>query len=230
MNIRIGFALVAVIGFLSGCASTPQHPIEVSQNAFSAQYGRLGIAMTALPKIDTYFPGAGCLLCLGIASMANSSLTGYTHSLSYEELPNIKNDIADTLRKKGVNVTVISEDLNINSLPKFNGNVPNAAKKDFSSLKAKYNIDKLLVINIDSLGFIRTYADYIPTSVPKGVFHGVGYIVDLSSNTYGWYLPVDIKKSAEGDWDESPKFPGLTNAYYQALEIGRDSFLKPFSN
>jgi hypothetical protein len=32
-------------------------------------------------------------------------------------------------------------------------------------------------------------------------------------------------KSAESTWDEAPTFPGLTNAYYQALELAKDAFL-----
>jgi hypothetical protein len=58
---------------------------------------------------------------------------------------------------------------------------------------------------------------------------GVGYMVNLSRNSYDWYLPVHIQKSADGVWDEPAKYPGLTNAYFQTLELARDSFLKPFA-
>lgn len=86
-----------------------------------------------------------------------------------------------------------------------------------------------MVFNITTLGISRTYADYFPTSDPKALLQGSGYLVNLSNNTYEWYLPVNVTKSTDGNWDEPPKFPGLTNAYFQALEIGKDSFLKPFS-
>jgi hypothetical protein len=55
-------------------------------------------------------------------------------------------------------------------------------------------------------------------------------VVNLKTNAYEWFMPVNILKSAEQKWDEPPKYPGLTNAYFQALELGRDSFLKPFGN
>ena len=104
------------------------------------------------------------------------------------------------------------------------------AKKDFTSLAQKYGIDKLVIIHIATLGFERKYAGYLPTSDPKGILRGTGYMVNLKSNTYEWYQPVEVIKSADKTWDEAPKYPGLTNAYFQVLELGKDSFLKPFSD
>ena len=229
MKIRSGLMLAAVAVFVGGCASPPQKPLPLSPDAAGSQAGRIGVAMTALPKLDTQIPGAGCLLCLAFASSANSALTDHAQTLPYEDLPRLKNKVADLLRKRGAAATVIDEELNIKELPDVDTKEPNIARKNFAPLRQKYGIDKLLVIDITALGFIRTYASYIPTSDPKGLLQGVGYLVNLKNNTYDWYLPVVVTKSADQNWDEPPKFPGLTNAYFQALEIGMDSFLKPFA-
>lgn len=229
MKISFGLILGAVALITSGCASVPQQPVSLSHNAIGSQAGRIGVAMTALPKHDTRLPGADCLLCLAAASIANSSLTSHTKTLPYEDLPKLKNKVADLLSKKGSNVTVIEEDLDVKSLKDFSSKEPNAAKKDFSPLRQKYNIDKLLVINITGIGFIRTYSAYIPTSDPQALLEGTGYLVDLDNNTYDWYQTVSITKGADQAWDEPPKFPGLTNAYFQALETGKDRFLEPFT-
>ncbi len=228
MKIHFGFIFAAFSIFMGGCVSPPQTPITLSQSAVGPQAGRIGVAMTALPKLDTLVPGAGCLLCLAAASIANSSLTTHAQTLTYEDLPKLKTDVANLLRKKGTEVVVIEEDVNINDLADFDTQVPNSAKKNFAPLQQKYKVDKLLLMDVTALGFIRTYASYIPTSDPKGLLQGTGYMVNLKNNTYDWYLPVYITKSADQNWDEPPKFPGLTNAYFQALEIGKDSFLKPF--
>jgi hypothetical protein len=37
-----------------------------------------------------------------------------------------------------------------------------------------------------------------------------------------------VQKATDGDWDEPPKFPGLTNAYFQAVEQFKDGAKKPF--
>ncbi len=229
MNLRAGVVLVAVVIVLGGCA-TRQPNIALGENALGAGAGKVGVAMMPLPKVDTYFPGASCLLCLAAASIANSSLTTHTQSLPYEDLPKLKERVADVLRKKGTDAIVINGDLDVGALPDFSNPGPNVARKDFTSLQKKYGVGKLLVVQVSALGMWRTYNAYFPTSDPRAVVLGLGYIVNLSNNTYEWYSPVTVYKSAEGNWDEPPKFPGLTNAYFQAIELGNDAFLRPLGN
>jgi len=223
--------LSALLLFLAGCATTtPQAPIAFSESSLQTQPGRIGVGMTALPKVGTSLPGAFCLLCIAAARAANSALISHAETLSYENLQDVKEDVANLLTKKGANVTAIGEELNVRELPDSVTKTPGFARKDFSQWAAKYKIDKVLVIDITSLGFVRSYSAYFPTSDPKSHFIGIGYIVDLESNAYEWYHPVNVIKSTDENWDEPPKFPGLTNAYFQALELGRDSFLRPFAS
>lgn len=227
MQFRIGVVL-AFAALLTGCVGAPQRPIAFSHPAQDANAQKVGVIMTALPKSDVYTPGAGCLLCMAAASVANSTLTGYSHSLPEEGLPKLKEDVANLLRKQGLNAVVINENLDVSKLPSAKASGPDLAKKDFSSLRAKYSVDHLVVIDIQQVGFERPYSAYIPTSEPKGVVIGLGYEVNLATNAYEWYSPVDVHVAAEGKWDEPPSFPGLTNAYFQALEKGKDKFLEPF--
>lgn len=214
---------------LSGCVPPPQNAVQLDQNLLSNKSAKVGVVMAPLPKVDTHFPGAGCLLCIAAASAANSSLTRHANTLPYEDLPKIKHTVADLMRKKGMEVVVIEENIDLESLNTNSGAGPNTARKDFSPLRTKYSVDRLLVLEINALGFIRTYSAYFATSEPKAYFRGVGYIVNLSNNAYDWYMPVEISRSAQGGWDEAPKFPGLTNAYFQILEVGKDSFTSHFS-
>jgi len=230
MKFSFGLILATVAVFTSGCATVPQKPVALSPTMVNPQAGRIGVGMTALPKLDTQLPGAGCLLCLMAATAATSGITTHAGTLPYEDLPNLKNEIADLLRKKGADVVVIAENLDVGALSNSASKEPNVARKDFSPLRQKYKVDKLLIIEIKELGFTRSYSAYFPTSDPKGLLNAVGYIVNLTNNTYDWYLPVSISKSADQNWDEPPKYPGLTNAYFQTLEIGRDAFLRPFAD
>ena len=228
MSYKTGLVLASIAIGLGGCVTPPQAPVPLAEGSLNSQTGRLGVAMTALPKVDTEFPGAACLLCMATAATANSSLTAHANTLPYEDLPKLKNVVADLIRGKKVDVLVIPENLKVDQLSDYRTAGPNTAKKDFSSLKLKYKIDKLLVIDITALGFTRTYSAYIPTSDPKSLLRGAGYMVNLSNNTYEWYLPVVVSKGADRNWDEPPKFPALTNAYFQGLELGKDRFLEPF--
>lgn len=222
------FAAMVISVLLAGCMTPPQQPVALSKSALQDGATRIGVAMQVPQKPDTAFPGADCLLCLAAASMANNALTDHTRTLPLDDLTRMKSDVAEVLRKKGHAVTVIEESIKFADLPKSQGG-PNKSPVDFSSLRTKYGIDKLVMINIAQAGITRAYAAYIPTSDPQGVIAGTGYMVNLADNTYEWYLPLRHVKSAAGKWDEAPNFPGLSNAYFQAVEATRDAVLQPLS-
>ena len=228
MKQRLSFALISVTLLLGGCVTAPQLPIALNQDTLSAKSGRVGVAMTVLPKADTSILGAGCLLCYATASAANADLTKHAETLPLEDLPKLKNEIADILRKKGTDVVVIPDPIDLKTLASNDKDGPNMAKYNFAPFQSKYKIDKLLMIDITALGFLRTYAQYFPTSDPKAYLQGAGYLVNLKTNAYEWYLPVSINKSADKAWDEPPQFPGLSNAYFQVLELGKDAYRKTF--
>ena len=117
MKVYIYVVLAAIFIFQTGCGTVPhQDPVLLSANTLTASAGRVGVIMTPLPKVDTNFPGAGCLLCYAAAAAMNSTLTDYVRTLPYEDLPKLKSDIAGLLRKKGADVVVIEEDLDIKIL------------------------------------------------------------------------------------------------------------------
>jgi hypothetical protein len=214
---------------LAGCATKPQVPVSFSPAA-PLHGQRVGVAMTKLPEVEVHLPGADCLLCIIAASAMNTGLRTHTDTLTHEDLPALKDRMAASLRKKGASVVGIAEALDMKTLPDSKATGPNVASTSFAPFKDKFGIDKLVVVEIHAIGFERSYASYIPTSDPKALLRGRGYMVNLGNNTYEWYLPMNITKSAEGKWDEPEKFPGLTNAYFQALELGNDHLLKPLDN
>jgi hypothetical protein len=225
---RLSFSLLSLAVLLTGCVTAPQTPVALSPLAFSAPTNNYGVVMTDLPVMDTQFPGASCLLCYAAASVANTSLTAHAKTLPYEDLPKLNEQVAAVLRAKGATATVIPK-LDLKALPDNSKAAPDFARKDFTSLKAKYKIDKLLVVNISTLAMERSYAAYIPNSDPKAHIAGAAYIVNLSDNKLEWYAPIEVSKASDGKWDEPPKFPGLTNAYYQSLELAKDQVIKPLS-
>jgi hypothetical protein len=229
MGLRTWLAM-SVLAALVGCATAPQAPIALEANKLNESSGKVGVAMSAVPAADTHLPGAGCLLCLAAASLANSSLTTHTKTLSGKDLASIQADVVDVLRRKGVDVVVIAEPVKLEDLPKSTSATPNATRQDFSSLKSKYRLDRLVMIDITQQGFERTYSSYIPTSDPKGLVRGSAYLVNLGTQTYEWYTPINVLKATDKKWDEPPQFPGLTNAYYQAIEAARDTVVAPLAN
>ncbi|MCE2916650.1 MAG: hypothetical protein ACOVOT_16700 [Rubrivivax sp.] len=211
----------------------PPKPVELAPDFFAskAKSGRIGVAVSEFPKADTQFPGAYCLLCLAVASGAHSKLTDHVRTLSTDDLKPMQANLAELLRKRGMDVVVIDAPVKMAELPDFKGtgSAEQAfSPKDFSALKAKHGIDRLVMVNIGYLGVWRSYSAYVPTDVPKAVVGGHGYLIDLSTHRLEWSAPLSISRSAEGAWDEPPKFPGLTNAYFQALEDAIQAVTRPF--
>jgi len=224
-----GVLLACLVTLISGCASKPQQPISLTDDLIGGKSGRIGVATSKIPQASTGFPGAACLLCYAAASLAHTSLTSHTESLPTDEIVFLKKELVDVLKAKRVDAVEIATPVNIAELPDFGKSEPNVARKDFTGLRGKLGIERLLVIDVTMHGFVRNYSAYVPTGDPKAIFSGSGYIVNLNTNTYEWYEPIEISKGASGSWDEPPKFPGLTNAYYQGVEIAKDRLLRPFS-
>lgn len=231
LSFRSIVVVAAMAALLGGCATPPQRSIELSTNYFSSEKtkaGKVGVVMAELPKPDTAFPGAGCLLCIAVANGTHSALNSEVQTFSTAELKPLPSDMVALLKKQGLDAILIDEPLKIGDLPNLGASPPqDKSRKNFSSLKAKYGIDRLLVIQFTALGVWRSYSAYVPTDLPKAVVVGNASMVDLATHSLEWYLPVSISRAAEGNWDEPPKYPGLANAYYQVLETSMDAIKKP---
>lgn len=228
LRIRIATWWLLAAALLAGCAATPQTPIAMGSDYFnSAKAGRIGVVVAELPAPDTSFPGADCLLCLAAASVANSSMTSAVKGWPLDDIKPLRGELVSLLNARGLQAQAVEEPLKIDALPDRNGAEPGSSRKDFSSFKAR-GVDRLLVVNVKALGAWRNYAAYVPTGAPRAVFRGEAYIVDLGTHRFDWYLPIELSRPADGNWDEPPKFPGLTNAYFQVLEEGKDLVKRPF--
>jgi hypothetical protein len=228
--LRAAAALLAV-AVLAGCAGPVQQPVDLAADYFSAgkaRPGRIGVVVAELPKPDTQFPGASCLLCIGVANLAHTAMTAEVQKFSTAELNPLAADLAALLKKRGLDAVVVDEKLKVADLPDLGASDPtNKSRKNFGALKAKHKLDRLLVVDITALGVWRSYSAYVPTDLPKAVLYGTVSLVELNTHALEWYLPLQLSRGADGAWDEPPKFPGLSNAYYQVLETAMDMMKKP---
>jgi hypothetical protein len=203
-----------------GCATKPQTPVAMSAEALAPGAGRIGVLVSVPEKVDTYFPGAGCLLCYAAANAMHGALNAYVPKLSRAEAVDIQQSVVKAIEKRKLQAVALPTDLKISDLPKMGA--PDQSPYDFLTYRDRFNIDRLYVIQIGQLGVERNFASYVPTGDAKAVVRGTGYMVNLKTNALEWYQPINVLKAADGNWDEAPSFPGLTNAYYQAIELARD--------
>lgn len=221
-------AIAFFVTFFAGCASAPQQPVSLEQGYLDAEDRRVGVVLQTLPKTNLHLPGASCLLCIAAAEAMNASLNKHAESLSSEEFASVAEQLVGRLTEQGVDVVAIEGEIDFKALPRFKSEAVNSAKKDFRNLQATYGVNQLLIIDINRIGMERAYSGYIPSGDPMAVLAGTAYLVDLNDNTYKWYKPISLYKSAEGDWDEAPSYPGLTNAYYYVIETAREAILTDF--
>jgi len=224
-------ALLGLTVALGGCAVPPsperaESPLPAQ--ALRADAGRVGVAMSPVPRADTEFPGAGRLLCLAVASIAHGPLTDHVRTLSPQDLPALKDRAAALLKARGATPVILPDALDVTALADLPGDGPDAApRKDFRPLKGRHQLDKLLVIEIESLGVARRYSRCIVDGEPLAVFNGAIYLVDLKTNTLEWRHAVHLARAGDAHWDQWPKYPHLDAAFFKTLQAGKDELLRP---
>ncbi|MCH2158473.1 MAG: hypothetical protein MK096_06820 [Oleiphilaceae bacterium] len=229
MNKFIG-SLIAILFAITmtGCAVTPKQPIAMDQAFLSNNEKVIGVIVTPLPEMDMAYPGASCLLCYGTAAAMNSSLSSHADTISLEELEQVKHELISSLSSKGHKALLIEEEIVVKELASFSAKNEQTSDKDFSKLASKHNVSHLLVVDITFAGFVRDYSSYVPVSEPRAQISGTASVIDGSTNAYLWYLPLNIQKNADGEWDEPDlDFPGLTDAFYQAIESTKTAIKEP---
>jgi len=215
--------------FVTGCASVPQQQaVDLNLNAVPKQQ-KIGVYVSPIPKISTSFPGASCLLCLGAAAIANSSLTKQVETFQAEELAKTSSTVIEQLKAKGYDVVTISTLIPEKKLPKVKPVVGSTISRNYAGYKTQYGVDQLLVVNFLTVGVVRQYSSYIPNGAPQATVNAQFYMIDVERNAYSLYAPINIVKSADGEWDAPPVFPAMTNAFYQSEEAAVDLLKKPFN-
>lgn len=225
----LSLVLSICVLFVTGCASVPQQQaVDLNLNAVPKQQ-KIGVYVSPIPKVTTSFPGAYCLLCMGAASLANSSLTKQVETFQAEELAKTSTNIIEQLKAKGYEAVTISSLIPEKKLAKVKPVAGSTIKKNYAAYKTQYGVDQLLVINFYTVGVVRQYSSYVPVGAPQAAVSAQFYMIDTANNSYSLFAPINILKSADGEWDAPPNFPAMTNAFYQAEEEAVDFLRKPFN-
>lgn len=224
---RLALALVLVATALfAGCATAPP-PVHFEQSYWSHKPESLGIVIVKMPKPGTLKMGNQGLLDLAINSAMADSLTKHVNSLSLDDFREAGQVIATHFSKHGVPTKLIPEELDLATVPKVQKPADGFAKLNFASLKAKYGVDQLIVLQVNAAGTIRSYYGFIPTSAPQGYFSCNGLLVDLNDNKLLWTAAALQQVPVEDPWDQAPEsYPHITSAFYRALETAKTSMVR----
>ena len=210
--------------FFSACASV-QTPVALKSGALAAP-ARIGVAMTPMPQAGTYIWHAqNCVLCYAAGMSSFAGLGEHLKTVSTYRLSQLKIEMAALAKQNGARVVLIDEALDPESFPTADARLPDSARRDFSSLRRKYDIDKLLVVQIDWLGASRYYS-YRGLEEPLASVWGSAYLINLNNHTYEWYIPLAVDLKTSADWNKAP-YTVFTDRYIQAMETSRNYLLAP---
>ncbi len=228
---RIRRALFAVPVFfllaLTGCA-TPQGPVPLDQSFWAEQQEHIGVAITDVPPPQTLLAGNQGLLEYAINMAATSGMRSKVEKWDTSSLKAFPKDVVNVLNERGYQAQVLDQPLNLQTMKKVKSTKLGYSEIDYTALKAEQKIDKLVVFVVTSTGVLRTYYSVIPTSAPVTQVVVSAYVIDLDDNRLLYYQPFVTNRAAEGEWDEGPEYPNLTNAYYQALDQTQQNLISPF--
>lgn len=226
----------AVVVALSGCAAYVPTDLH-KKDELHAKGVVTGVAMAKLPAPDVFTAdakrggGAGGLLQAVIQAGMTSKLSTHTKTLDAKDAQAIADDAAQHLQRSGARVVPIAEPIVLKDLSSFDAKDGSYANKDFRPLQGKLNVDRLLVVRLDRLGFNYPIGGAIP--IPAGdamaEVEGAAFIVDLRTNAFIWHRKVQVLRGVGKAWDEPPSYPALTAKFYEALEAARDEWLADLS-
>lgn len=217
------------LALLTGCA-TPQPPVPMDQAFWNEKQERIGVAYTPLPAPTVALTGQQGLLDYAVNSGMASGLRAKVETWDTSSLREIPQQAAALLQEKGYTVVKLDEPINVEALKKVPSEKTGFTAMDFQPLKAQNQIDKLVLFSFASAGTTRSYYSVAPTSVPVAQIVVSTYVIDLDDNRMLYYQPKVFSRAADGEWDEAPEFPNLTNAFYQALDSTQQDLLGVFRN
>lgn len=217
------------LALLTGCA-TPQPPVPMDQAFWNEKQERIGVAYTPLPAPTVALTGQQGLLDYAVNSGMASGLRAKVETWDTSSLREIPQQAAALLQEKGYTVVKLDEPINVEALKKAPSEKTGFTAMDFQPLKAQNQIDKLVLFSFASAGTTRSYYSVAPTSVPVAQIVVSTYVIDLDDNRMLYYQPKVFSRAADGEWDEAPEFPNLTNAFYQALDSTQQDLLGVFRN
>ncbi len=218
-------AVVLILALLGGCATAPQNKIDFSSQELAGANQKIGVIRSKIPEVAAEFPGADCLLCIAAALANHSSFRDHVKSLSSSDLAVLHDAVVSRLRAKGLEVVKLSDEIDVRKLDSVKEVRDGFAKNNFSSFQAR-GLTSLVVVDFKTVGFRRSHQNYFPSEPMKARVVAEVYMVRLADGKLLWFERYDLLKGTSGEWDNKPKFPEITNAFYSLVEEFKDQVIE----
>ncbi|HEV8674488.1 MAG TPA: hypothetical protein VGX21_10610 [Methylomirabilota bacterium] len=221
MRQRRGFVFVAwvLVLLLAGC----QKAIPLQSSFWQAKDARIAVSLTTLPDPDVYQEGRETegLVALVVNEVLRSQMRTFLRKVELAEFEATAERFVQRLQQRGFTARHLERRVDLEQFPKFTGSGDAVLDRDVRSLAGTESADLVLLLSVDAWGTARKYVLGIPVGPHKGMVRARGRLVNLRTNQLQWQAFMTVEDSivpVEGEWDQPPDYPNLTNAVRKAAE------------
>ncbi len=211
---------------LTACGITPN--VDLQDSFWSNAHQKVAVAHSKTIVPDLYHRGQEGLLDIAINSVVNDKFTHQVKQSDMSWYPKLQQEFVAHLHKNKIQAKAIAEPLDESRLPAHPGDNKSIARKDYTTLTATIDSDKLLVIYVNSAGATRQFSGFIPLGKPKAICSLSGRLIDLKTNAILWQHTAAVEIDIADPWDEAPNYHNFTTAFKTAVSFAQkeleDSF------
>jgi len=209
------FLLLLTASFLAGCA-TNEHNIRLSDGFWQNPKHNITIAkIKVADKPGLHQTGQQGLLDIAVSAAVTQTFNKHLEKTSldwYKELPQ---KFVTQLKQRHILAKVYSIDID-------------AKQKKNATIIVQMDSDKLLLLELQKLGAIRSYYSFIPTGAPKAYCILKGELIDRQDKKVLWRHLAKIEEPVQGNWDQPPSYPNFTIALKQAIDSAQEEVIDSF--
>ncbi|MBH2002724.1 hypothetical protein [Acinetobacter sp. ANC 4805] len=229
---RLQFAAITLTAItLTGCATLK--PMELQPEFWQQSNKKVAVVVYELPKTAAYKAGNQGLLDIAINNAISNKFDNFVSSLQFEPYSALAEDIEKEFDQRGFDATVVKVDVkNVPTLVKTPEQKKNPAifQMNLAAVSELKDKDLVFIITSTQVGTTRSYYSVVPTSAPQGIYGGIAHLVDVKTNEIKWWKPVSVIKPVNGDWDQPPSYPNVSQAVDLAIEASKQEYKKQLFN
>lgn len=219
-----------VAATLTGCASLK--PMDLQPEFWQqANNKKVAVVVFELPKPGNAKVGSQGLLDLAINAAVSNKFDSFMSNLQFEPYSVLAEDIEKEFDQRGFDATIIKVDAKtlpvLEKTPEQKKN-PAIFRENLAAVPEFKDKDFVFMISSTQVGTVRSYYSVVPTSAPQGIYNGMARLVEVKTNEIKWWKPINIVKPVNGEWDQPPSYPNVTQAVDQAIEASKKEYKNQF--
>lgn len=202
---------VFFLGLLSGC--DPNIPLNNSFWKDHKQKVMVALVQPAKPGFAT--SGDQGLFDIIVNNITNHTIANYLASINVDWYRGYQADFVHRLSERHIKALAYR--------PYLSSSITN-----YSVYSKTISGNKLLVINLISLGVTRNFIAIIPTNLPQVFCVLSGQLIDLKTKAILWRYTSQSILDIPRPWHQPPNYPNVTIALKKAVRLSTQDLLNNF--